>query len=200
MPANLPIGQGLSMTLLQMTGGVPGHRQRWSAAPPRIIAPPSHPDGSRTEEPRPDDIRVVSAQTAWTVPDAACRGATRIRWATSRYRRRPGCPWHRMAGAIGRSTLAALLLRRRGITPLLPTIPATIGIMLDNPARNPTARLGTGRPVVHNIAGWLMRSETSRCHPIPGLLWSCRPTQAMAPVTRAPVRFGSTNFCATCAR
>ncbi|MBN4683546.1 cell division protein FtsI, partial [Pandoraea nosoerga] len=65
--ANLPIGQGLSMTLLQMTGMYQAIANDGVRVPPRIIKATVAPDGSRTEEPRPDDIRVVSAQTAQTV-------------------------------------------------------------------------------------------------------------------------------------
>ena len=35
--------------------------------PPRIIRPPSRPNGTRTDEPRPEGVQVVSAETARTV-------------------------------------------------------------------------------------------------------------------------------------
>src|SRR6476619_4442656 len=65
--ANLPIGQGLSMTLLQMTGMYQAIANDGVRIPPRIIKSTVGADGTRTDEPRPDGIRVVSAQTAQTV-------------------------------------------------------------------------------------------------------------------------------------
>src|ERR1700744_6601361 len=57
--SNLPIGQGLSMTLLQMTGMYQAIANDGARIPPRIIKPPASPVGERTEEPRPEGVRVV---------------------------------------------------------------------------------------------------------------------------------------------
>ncbi len=65
--SNLPIGQGLSMTLLQMTGMYQAIANDGVRIPPRIVKATIAPDGTRTEEPRPDGVRVVSTQTARTV-------------------------------------------------------------------------------------------------------------------------------------
>ncbi|HZU47680.1 MAG TPA: penicillin-binding protein 2, partial [Mycobacterium sp.] len=65
--SNLPIGQGLSMTLLQMTGMYQTIANDGLRIPPRIIKATVAPDGTRTEEPRPEAVRVVSPQTAQTV-------------------------------------------------------------------------------------------------------------------------------------
>ena len=65
--SNLPIGQGLSMTLLQMTGMYQTIANDGVRIPPRIIKATVAPDGTRTEEPRPEGVRVVSPQTAQTV-------------------------------------------------------------------------------------------------------------------------------------
>ena len=65
--ANLPIGQGLSMTLLQMTGMYQAIANDGVRIPPRIIKTTIAPDGTRTDEPRPEGVRVVSPQTAQTV-------------------------------------------------------------------------------------------------------------------------------------
>ena len=67
--SNLPIGQGLSMTLLQMTGIYQTIANDGVRVPPRIIKETVAPDGTVTAEPRPDGIRVVSAETARTVRD-----------------------------------------------------------------------------------------------------------------------------------
>jgi cell division protein FtsI (penicillin-binding protein 3) len=64
---NLPIGQGLSMTVLQMAGMYQTIANDGVRVPPRIVRAKINPDGSRVEEPRPDGVRVVSKETAITV-------------------------------------------------------------------------------------------------------------------------------------
>lgn len=67
--ANLPIGQGLSMTVLQMAGMYQTIANDGVRVPPRIISSEVRPDGTRVEKPPPDGVRVVSPQTAHTVKD-----------------------------------------------------------------------------------------------------------------------------------
>ncbi|MDQ3761850.1 MAG: penicillin-binding protein 2 [Actinomycetota bacterium] len=67
--ANLPIGQGLSMTVLQMAGMYQAIANDGLRIPPRIIRAEIAPDGTRTATPRPAGVRVVSPQTAHTVRD-----------------------------------------------------------------------------------------------------------------------------------
>lgn len=64
---NLPIGQGLSMTVLQMAGMYQTVANDGVRVPPRIVRAKINPDGTRVEEPRPDGVRVVSKATATTV-------------------------------------------------------------------------------------------------------------------------------------
>lgn len=66
---NLPIGQGLSMTILQMAGMYQAIANNGVRVPPRIIKATVDDDGTRHEEPRPEGVRVVSEQTAQTVKD-----------------------------------------------------------------------------------------------------------------------------------
>ncbi|MEU4803315.1 penicillin-binding protein 2 [Actinosynnema sp. NPDC023587] len=66
---NLPIGQGLSMTLLQMTGMYQTIANDGVRVPPRIIRAEVDANGARKETPKPEQIRVVSPQTAKTVRD-----------------------------------------------------------------------------------------------------------------------------------
>jgi cell division protein FtsI (penicillin-binding protein 3) len=66
---NLPIGQGLSMTVLQMTGMYQAIANDGVRVPPRVIEAQIRPDGTRQEEPRPEGVRVVSPDTARTVRD-----------------------------------------------------------------------------------------------------------------------------------
>ncbi|QUQ71691.1 peptidoglycan D,D-transpeptidase FtsI family protein [Kutzneria sp. CA-103260] len=67
--ANLPIGQGLSMTLLQMTGMYQAIANDGVRVPPRIIKSVTKPDGTVVPTPKPDPVPVVSPQTAKTVRD-----------------------------------------------------------------------------------------------------------------------------------
>ncbi|WP_433263746.1 peptidoglycan D,D-transpeptidase FtsI family protein [Actinosynnema sp. CS-041913] len=66
---NLPIGQGLNMTLLQMTGMYQAIANDGVRVPPRIIRAEVDENGVRKETPRPEETRVVSPQTAKTVRD-----------------------------------------------------------------------------------------------------------------------------------
>ncbi|WP_291419053.1 penicillin-binding protein 2 [Actinophytocola sp.] len=66
---NLPIGQGLSMTVLQMAAMYQTVANDGVRVPPRIVSARIGPDGTRVAEPRPKGVRVVSAETARTVRD-----------------------------------------------------------------------------------------------------------------------------------
>ncbi|SDC29816.1 cell division protein FtsI (penicillin-binding protein 3) [Actinokineospora iranica] len=61
---NLPIGQGLSMTVLQMAGMYQTLANDGVRVPPRIVKAKIAPDGTRLDEPRPEPVRVVSPETA----------------------------------------------------------------------------------------------------------------------------------------
>nr|WP_207222769.1 penicillin-binding protein 2 [Herbihabitans rhizosphaerae] len=67
--ANLPIGQGLSMTVLQMAGMYQAIANDGVRVPPRIVRAQVKPDGTRVAEERPEGVRVVTEQTARTVRD-----------------------------------------------------------------------------------------------------------------------------------
>jgi cell division protein FtsI (penicillin-binding protein 3) len=64
---NLPIGQGLDMTVLQMAGMYQAIANDGVRIPPRIIASVTQPNGTVVPTPQPAGIRVVSPQTAQTV-------------------------------------------------------------------------------------------------------------------------------------
>jgi cell division protein FtsI (penicillin-binding protein 3) len=61
---NLPIGQGLSMTVLQLAGMYQSVANDGLRMPPRIIQATIDPDGTKHPAPRPEPVRVVSAQIA----------------------------------------------------------------------------------------------------------------------------------------
>jgi cell division protein FtsI (penicillin-binding protein 3) len=66
---NLPIGQGLSMTILQMAGMYQAIANDGLRVEPRIVKAKVNPDGVTVPEPAPKAVRVVSPQTAKTVRD-----------------------------------------------------------------------------------------------------------------------------------
>ncbi|WP_084792107.1 peptidoglycan D,D-transpeptidase FtsI family protein [Actinopolyspora mortivallis] len=65
--ANLPIGQGLSMTVLQMAGMYQAIANDGVRIPPRVIESTVDADGTESAWPRPDGVRVVSESTAETL-------------------------------------------------------------------------------------------------------------------------------------
>lgn len=65
--ANLPIGQGVSMTIVQMASMYQALANDGVRVPPRIIRSIDKPDGTKTPTPKPKPTRVVSAKTAQTV-------------------------------------------------------------------------------------------------------------------------------------
>ncbi len=66
---NLPIGQGLSMTILQMAGMYQAIANDGLRVEPRIVKAKVNPDGTTVPEPAPKSVRVVDPQTAKTVRD-----------------------------------------------------------------------------------------------------------------------------------
>ncbi|MBE1480661.1 cell division protein FtsI (penicillin-binding protein 3) [Actinophytocola algeriensis] len=66
---NLPIGQGLAMTVLQMAGMYQTVANDGVRVPPRIVSAQVTEDGKRIPEPKPKAVRVVDAKTARTVRD-----------------------------------------------------------------------------------------------------------------------------------
>jgi cell division protein FtsI (penicillin-binding protein 3) len=177
--SNLPIGQGLSMTLLQMTGMYQAIANDGVRMPPRIIKATIAPDGTRTEEPHPEGIRVVSPETAKTVrnmlrgvvqhdprgiqqgtgPAAAVEGYQISGKTGTAQQINPACGcyfdnvyWITFAGIATTDDPRYV-----------------IGIMMDNPATNADGTPGhSAAPLFHNIAGWLLQRENVPLSPDPG--------------------------------
>jgi cell division protein FtsI (penicillin-binding protein 3) len=177
--SNLPIGQGLSMTLLQMAGMYQTIANDGLRIPPRVVKATIAPDGSRTEEPRPVGVQVVSAQTAHTVrnmlravvqrdptgqqqgtgPQAAVDGYQIAGKTGTAQQINPGCGcyfddvyWITFAGMAPADDPRYV-----------------IGIMMDNPHRAADGSPGTSAaPLFHSIASWLMQRENVPLSPDPG--------------------------------
>jgi len=177
--SNLPIGQGLSMTLLQMTGMFQAVANDGLRIPPRIVKATIAADGSRTEERQPDGIQVVSSDTArsvrnmlravvqsdptgsqqGTAPAAAIDGYQIAGKTGTAQQINPGCGcyyddvyWITFAGMAPADDPRYV-----------------IGIMLDAPARNADGTPGrSAAPLFHNIAGWLLQRDNVPLSPDPG--------------------------------
>lgn len=67
--ANLPIGQGMSLTLLQMAGVYQAVANDGERIQPRIIRKVTNPDGTTVDQQPPEKIRVMSPESATTVRD-----------------------------------------------------------------------------------------------------------------------------------
>ncbi|MGH3644835.1 MAG: peptidoglycan D,D-transpeptidase FtsI family protein [Mycobacterium sp.] len=177
--ANLPIGQGLSMTLLQMTGMYQAIANDGVRIPPRIIKSTIASDGTHADEPRPDGVRVVSPATAQTVRNmlraTIQHDPTGVQQGTGSGAAVDG---YQLAGKTGTAqqinpgcgcyyddvywiTFAAM-------------VPAdnpryVVGVMMDNPHRTADGSPGTtAAPLIHNIAAWLLQRENVPLSPDPG--------------------------------
>jgi cell division protein FtsI (penicillin-binding protein 3) len=167
--ANLPIGQGLSMTVLQMAGMYQAIANDGVRVPPRIISAEIAPDGSRTPTPPPAGIRVVSPQTAHTVrdmlravtqnepgqrgtgPEAMLDGYQISGKTGTAQQVNPGC------GCYSNSNY---WITFAGILPAdEPRF--VVGIMLDDPA------VGSAAPLFHEIASYLAGRYQIPLSPVP---------------------------------
>jgi cell division protein FtsI (penicillin-binding protein 3) len=177
--SNLPIGQGLSMTLLQMTDMYQTIANDGVRIPPRILKATIAPDGTRTEEPRPEGIRVVSPQTAQTVRQilraVVQRDPMGYQQGTGPA---AGVPGYQMAGKTGTAQQInpgcgcyfddVYWITFAGMA-TVDNPRYVIGIMMDNPERNADGTPGhSAAPLFHNIAGWLMQRENVPLSPDPG--------------------------------
>ncbi len=177
--SNLPIGQGLSMTLLQMAGMYQAIANDGMRIPPRIVKATIAADGTRTDEQAPNGIRVVSPETARTVrnmlravvqrdpmgaqqgtgPAAAVEGYQMAGKTGTAQQINPACGcyfddvyWITFAGMAPADDPRYV-----------------IGLMLDAPSRNADGTPGhSAAPLFHNIAGWLMQRENIPLSPDPG--------------------------------
>ncbi|CRZ13803.1 peptidoglycan D,D-transpeptidase FtsI family protein [Mycolicibacterium neworleansense] len=177
--SNLPIGQGLSMTLLQMAGMYQTIANDGVRMPPRIIKSTIAPDGSRTDEPRPEGVRVVSPETARTVrnmfraivqrdpmgaqqgtgPQAAVEGYQIAGKTGTAQQINPACGcyyddvyWITFAGMAPADDPRYV-----------------VGIMMDAPHRAADGSPGSSAaPLFHNIASWLLQRHNVPLSADPG--------------------------------
>jgi cell division protein FtsI (penicillin-binding protein 3) len=177
--SNLPIGQGLSMTLLQMTSMYQTIANDGLRMPPRIVKTVIGPDGKRTDEPRPDGVRVVSPQTAQTVRNmlraVVQRDPTGEQQGTGPAASVDGYQISGKTGTAQQINPACGCYYDDVYWITFAGIATTdnpryvVGLMMDNPQRASDGKPGhTAAPLFHNIADWLLQRENVPLSPDPG--------------------------------
>ena len=191
------------MTLLQMTGMYQAIANDGVRIPPRIVKATIAPDGTRTEEPRPEGVRVVSPQTAQTVRNmlraVVQRDPMGIQQGTGPRGRGRGLPdrrqdRHRPADQPG----LRLLLQRRLLDHLRRhgprRRPALRGRHHDGqpaPHRRRLARVTRRRRCSTTSPRWLLQRENVPLSPDPG-----PPLTLQADLTaRRRRRYGRARYC-----
>ncbi len=177
--SNLPIGQGLSMTLLQMTGMYQAIANDGMRIPPRIVKATIAPDGTRTEEQRPSGIRVVSPETARTVRNMLRAVVQHDPMGTQQGTGSAAAVnGYQVAGKTGTAQQInqacgcyyddVYWITFAGLAPVEDPR-YVIGIMMNAPARNADGTPGhSAAPLFHNIAAWLLQRENVPLSPDPG--------------------------------
>lgn len=169
--ANLPIGQGLSMTLLQMTGMYQAVANGGMRVPARIVRSVTGPDGDRVDEERPEGVRVVSEQTSATLlsmfQSVTQRDPMGYQQGTGS---QAGIAGYQIAGKTGTAqqvdpkckcySSSNYWITFAGIAPAdAPRY--VVGIMLDAPVRGVDGGGGqSAAPLFHNIASWLLQRDS----------------------------------------
>jgi cell division protein FtsI (penicillin-binding protein 3) len=158
---NLPIGQGLSMTLLQMTGMYQTMANDGVRVPPRIIRAEVDGNGARKEAQRPEGVRVVSPETAKTVREmfrsvvqsAPGQTGTGPAAALSGYQiaGKTGTA-QQIDPNTGRYSGSEYWITFAGILPA-DNPRYVVGIVLDGPKGTPFS--GSAAPLFHDIASYL---------------------------------------------
>ncbi|MHA6805194.1 peptidoglycan D,D-transpeptidase FtsI family protein [Salinifilum ghardaiensis] len=163
--ANLPIGQGLSMTALQMASMYQAIANDGVRVPPRIIRSEEKPDGTTVRHQPPEGVRVVSPRTASTVRDmlrAVVQSPNEVQEGTGSDAALPG---YQVAGKTGTAQqvdpeCGCYSQSKHWIT-FAGMLPAdnpryVIGIMLDNPRAGGHAST-TAAPLFHDIGAYLVQ-------------------------------------------
>ncbi|HVK20534.1 MAG TPA: penicillin-binding protein 2 [Actinokineospora sp.] len=160
---NLPIGQGLSMTVLQMAGMYQTIANDGVRVPPRIIKATVKPDGTRVDEPRPDGVRVVSTETAKTARDMFRAVTQKAPHQNSGTAPAAGVTGYQISGktgtaqqfdrAAGRYSDSKYWITFAGIVPA-DNPRFVVGMVYDTPSYS-TPEGHTAAPFFHDVASFL---------------------------------------------
>ncbi|OBF94869.1 cell division protein FtsI [Mycobacterium sp. 852002-51152_SCH6134967] len=176
--ANLPIGQGLSMTLLQMAGMYQTIANDGVRVPPRIVKTTIASDGTRSDEPRPEGVRVVTPETAKTVRQmlraTVQRDPTGVQQGTGSQAAVEGYQISGKTGTAQQINPACGCYYSDVYWITFAGIATTddpryvVAIMMDHPQRTADGQPGTtSAPLFHNIASWLLQRENVPLSPDP---------------------------------
>ncbi|WP_226356223.1 penicillin-binding protein 2 [Pseudonocardia sp. ICBG601] len=167
---NLPIGQGLSMTVLQMAGMYQAIANDGVRIPPRIIAATTGPDGVRVPTEAPEPVQVMSPQTAQTLR-TMLTAVTQKAHGQSGTGPAAAVPGYEVAGKTGTAqqvdpATGAYSRSQYWIT-FAGMLPAqdprfVIGIMLDAPKGGTSAA-----PLFHDIASYLAQRDAVPVQTVP---------------------------------
>lgn len=182
--ANLPIGQGMSWTTLQMASVYQALANGGQRVEPRVISSVTGPDGTQEEQTAPATTQVVSPETARTVLDMF-RSVTQddpngVQQGTGPEAAVDG---YQIAGKTGTAqkvdeATGAYSMNRFWIT-FAGVAPAddpryVVAIMLDEPKRGVKEGGGgasSSAPLFHDIASWLLdRDNVPLSPPVDGQL------------------------------
>ena len=170
--ANLPIGQGMSWSALQMAGVYQALANGGERIEPRIIAKVTGPDGEEIPQPEPERVRVVSEETARTTVDmfrsVFQSDPTGMQSGTAQ---NAGLDGYQLSGKTGTAqkvnpdtgaySNSAFWITFAGIAPANdPRF--VVAVMLDEPQRGPLEGGAGGQsvaPVFTQIASWLLNRE-----------------------------------------
>ncbi len=165
--ANLPIGQGMSMNLVQMTGIYQAMANSGVRVQPTLIDKVTSADGTDIPQPEPATTEVVSPQTARTVVDMF-RGInqddpTGVQQGTAPAAAIQGYQTSGKTGTAqqidpdtGAYSNSAYWITYAGMAPA-DDPRYVVGIMLDNPERSTDGTGGqSAAPLFHDVMSWLL--------------------------------------------
>lgn len=168
--ANLPIGQGMSMSLLQMTSVYQALANGGTRVEPRIIKSVAGPDGAQQQQPAPASTQVVSPDTARTVVDmfraVTQKDPSGVQQGTGVG---AGIEGYQVSGKTGTAQKVDPVTQAysndkywityAGIAPA-DNPRFVIGIVLDEPQRGVHGEGGqTAAPLFHDIGAWLLNRD-----------------------------------------
>ena len=165
--ANLPIGQGMSMNLVQMTSMFQAMANNGVRVAPKLIDSVTTPDGQEVPQPESQQTRVVSEQTAKTVVNmfrsVIQDDPTGVQQGSGTGAAIEG---YQVSGKTGTAqqvdpdtgaySNSNYWINFAGIAPA-DDPRFVIGISLDNPERGPDGGAGgTSAPLFHTLGTWLL--------------------------------------------
>lgn len=165
--ANLPIGQGMSMTTLQMAGIYQAIANDGVRIQPRIVDSITKDNGEKEVVPEPEHVRVISPETAATLRNmfqaVTQSDPTGVQQGTGHGAAVPG---YQIAGKTGTAqqvdpacncySNSRYWITFAGIAPA-DNPRFVVAIMLDRPVRGVHGEGGqSAAPLFHDIATWLL--------------------------------------------